>query len=290
MNNAFNDKKGRYEISTVKIRTVDQAVVDYFDRKLQLTVDAGEDIRKKVPVIFASPERWKAIDEDKGFRDENGTLILPLISIRRTDISREKGFGGMGIETSYITVTKRQNPKTPMFQSLQEQRRTNGFPKAKESQQVLDILTIPFPDFCQFTYEITIWTQYQNQMNDILEKIFYNFDYSDSFVMPVTYEGVGKSTQGNKGYYFVGFRDGDFLSQSNLEEFTDSERLIRYSYAIRVPVYLILSPDDEALAYGRDKGSDTSNNAPLVYQQQTSVDIQLTEKDAKLSDIEKKST
>lgn len=41
MNNRYNDKKGKIELPEVKIRTVDQALYDYFDKKLKLQVKAS---------------------------------------------------------------------------------------------------------------------------------------------------------------------------------------------------------------------------------------------------------
>ena len=92
-----------------------------------------------------------------------------------------------------------------------------------------------------------------SQMNEILEKIFFSYDYMDSFVMPKDYDVNTKEPLG-KGYYFVGFRDSPVLSsQSNFEEFTDEERIIRYQYDIKVPTYFILNPDDMVTSYGRHK-------------------------------------
>lgn len=88
-NNSFFDKKGRYEIKPVTLETIDRVVRDYFDKKLNITVQTEID-KKKVSVLFASGERWKLSRDD--LRDENGTLILPLISIRRTNIDRTPRF------------------------------------------------------------------------------------------------------------------------------------------------------------------------------------------------------
>ncbi len=67
-NNNYNDKKGRYEIKPVTLETVDRAVRDYFDKKLNITVDS-ETTRKKVATIFATGERWKLTRDN--LRDEN---------------------------------------------------------------------------------------------------------------------------------------------------------------------------------------------------------------------------
>jgi len=277
MNNLYDDKKGRYEIDTVTIETVDQAVYDYFDKKIVPTVET-ERGRNRVEVVFVGGERWKLIRKTK-FRDKNGTLILPLISIERTDIDRTRGFGGMAQETPEITISKRIHSKTGNIQKLLKTRRINGFPEARKDKVVYETLTLPFPDFCQIYYEITIWTQFRTQMNEILEKIFYNYNHLDSFVMPVNYDG--KNPKG-EGYYFVGFREGNVTPQENTKDFTDQERILKSIYIIKTPVYLMLDPKDETLSYGRDR-----EGKKVVYKQQSSLKTSFKEEVLTLEEFEK---
>jgi hypothetical protein len=283
VNNAFEDKNGRYSVKPVTLETVDQAVVDYFDKELSITTDTDKG-RTKIPIIFASGERWKLIRDNKGLRDENGTLILPLIAISRTNVDRTPGMRSMGQETPYIMVKKDIHPKTSNIQNLIDSRRESGFPEAKRDA-VYEYITIPFPDFATLYYEIKIWTQYQTQMNEVLEKIFYNYDHMDSFVIPVEYDG--KKRKGT-GYYFVGFRDGSVVPQANVEEFTNQERIIRYNYSIKVPVYLMLDPKDETLAYGRRRGnSKVDDGGKVIFKSQSSTETKLTENILSLEEFAK---
>jgi len=283
VNNAYNDKKGRYEIKPVTLETTDQAVVDYFDKRLSTTVET-ERGRVKVPTIFATGERWKLIRDNKGLRDENGTLILPLIAVRRVNIDRTPGMRALGQETPSITIRKEIHAKTGNIQNLMNIRKVRGFPETKKPP-VFEYLTIPFPDFATVFYEITIWTQYQTQMNEVLEKIFYNYDHMDSFVMPVEYDGTKR--KGNS-YYFVGFRDGTVTPQSNVEEFTDKERIIKYTYTIKVPTYLMLDPKDESLAYGKNKSQTSKDDgSKVVYKTQSTMEVKLRETVLSAAEFEK---
>jgi hypothetical protein len=282
-NNSYQDKLGRYPIKPVRIENVDQAVADYFDKKLDIQVDV-ERGRRKVPVTWATGERWKIIRKNK-FRDENGTLILPLISIKRTDIDKTPGFGGLGQETPSITIRKEIHPKTGNIQNLVKKRRASGFYVQKQDP-VYSVLTIPFPDFSTLTYEISIWCQYETQMNEIIEKIFHNYEYkqTSSFVMPMDYDG--KLPKGD-GYYFVGFREGNVTPQSNTEDFTDQERIIKYTYTMKTPAYLILDPKDEPLTYGKDRESKDSTGKKVVYEEQTANQVDLSEQVLTLEEFEK---
>lgn len=289
-NNFYKDKKGRYEIKPVTIETVDQACIDYFDKKLNIHVDT-ERGRTKVPVMYASGERWKLIRK-RNFRDENGTLILPIISIARTDIDRTPGFGGMAQEVPEITVSSVIHPKQSNFKNRLKARQQNKFfPTITENKAVVrEYLTLPFPDFAQVYYQVMIWTQYQTQMNEILERIFYKYEHMDSFVMPVEYDG--NLMKGNS-YYFVGFRDGNISPQSNTEDFTDQERILKYMYSFRTPVYFLLDPKDETLAYEQGEAYregefvEGDQGKKVVYKTQSAVNVKLKEGVITLEEFEK---
>ena len=272
-NNLWNDASGRYPFKTVGIREIDEATVNYFQKRLALSVEISDGKRRVVPVILATGERWSMIRDRRGIRDENKTLILPLITVQRLDIDRTLGFGGLGLETPSITISKRIHPETNIKQNLYQQR-NKFFPTARKNKKIYEILTIPFPDFCSVYYQVMIWAQYMSQMNEMLEKIFYMYDHADSFVMPMEYDKNNQAIKGN-GRYFVGFRETTSISaQNNFEEFTDDERIIRYQYNIKVPAYFILDPKDKPLSYGKDKGGTKNDTGQhIVYKQQTADEI-----------------
>lgn len=195
------------------------------------------------------------------------------MSIRRSNIDRTPGTSAMVREVPYINVSTNVHPKTSIIENQIYEKRKQHFPQ-KKLVPVQEYLTIPFPDFCTIFYEITIWTQYQSHMNEILEKIFYNYDYLDSFVMFTKYDEKKKG----HGYRLVGYREGNVTPQDNASDFSNQERLIKYTYNIRVPTALILNPKDETLAYGRKKGdSKTDDNSKIVFKSQNVIDVKLKE-------------
>lgn len=285
MNNNFPGKVGRYELKPVTIRTVDQAVKDYFEKKIHISVDDGNNGRRDVPVMYTTGERWSLTREKKGIRDENKTLILPLITIQRMDIDRTPGFNSFGQEVPFITISNMVSGKTPTLQSLIEQRRLNGFPEPDKKKVIREYLTLPTPDYATVFYQVLIWAQHQSQMNEMLERIFHAYDYKDSFVLPVEYEG--RKPKG-KGYYFVGFREGNVSSQSNFEEFTDQERIIRYTYNIKVSAFFILDPKEVPLSYGKNiQSSKDDDGKNVVYKHQNAVEVKMKESTVNLEDFEK---
>ena len=72
----------------VTLLDMDSAIMFYFDEVIQPSVkDNGENV--KVPIMYASPERWKAIQRDGFMRDKKRQVITPVIVYRRTSIEKD---------------------------------------------------------------------------------------------------------------------------------------------------------------------------------------------------------
>jgi hypothetical protein len=88
-------------------------------------------------------------------------------------------------------------------------------------------------------------------MNRIIEKIFDSFDIQNQFVAPLNMSKTEKDPDDTEweekkkleGYYFVGMVDTNLSDTGNFEEFTDTERIVKYALNITVPTYLQLDPD-----------------------------------------------
>lgn len=232
----------------ITIRSIDQAVKDWFDKTVAAVVVSADGEKKVVPSIFSQGERW-AIGRTKGaLRDENGVLMLPVISIRRTGIDPDPSQTALGIQTDNITIAKRVDPKTGDLQALENLKPDSqrlGYPPV-----VYDVYSIPFPDRVIINYQLTIQTQYIGQMNDVLQKMWRMLDIQKSFVMPL--ENDGRKPPRSNGYrdphpldkpYLVGFFEDNYSDQGNFEEMTDSERVVKYNTSFMVPAALSTSPE-----------------------------------------------
>ena len=74
------------KIKPFGIIDVDAAFHSWWNEKLNIQVRASNDITKKVPVIFVAPERWLA-SRDEPIREQEGSLVLPIITLSRTNMS-----------------------------------------------------------------------------------------------------------------------------------------------------------------------------------------------------------
>ena len=198
---------------SVTLMDMDSAIVSYFDMVIKPSVeDNGENV--KVPIMYASPERWKAIQRDGFMRDKNRQIITPVIVYRRTSIERDE----------MVPQDKLDANNPHMFYT---------FEKKFSSENKYDNLTtqigllpqreyynVSFPDYVTLTYDFMIWTAYIEQMNKIVERI----TYSD-------------------GAYWG---DPDKMRfRTNIDSFTDAtevadaERLVRTNFSVTLKGYLL---------------------------------------------------
>lgn len=238
------------DVRVVDLETIDRAIRDWFDKTVDAHVVHPNGERKKVYIGWSSGERWVSSRQKKGIRDEKGVLILPIVSIRRSGIEPDPSMSALGTETPTLQVAKRITQKTNSLMNAWKERIPAR--RTPEKPVVYEVTTIPFPDRNILTYEVQIQAQYISQMNQITEKIFHELDIAKSFVAP--FENFGRHPKIGEDFekrekidrdYVVGFFDTSVGDSGNLEEFSDQERIVRFSTTIRVPAVLQLDPEGE---------------------------------------------
>ena len=70
------------------IEDIDAAVLDWMKQDLELHATTNEGW-KKVPVFWQTPERSFQVKNNKELRDDAGSIILPVLSLERTGITKD---------------------------------------------------------------------------------------------------------------------------------------------------------------------------------------------------------
>ena len=141
-NNASN-----FSLPSCGIEDVDRAFFELFDKVLPFSYKSKKDSElRKVPVVFASGERFALAAKKSPIRDNQGALILPLISISRSGIEQTASKGlGVSEHFNEMVVKKRVSSEDPLFQALQN---SNGFLNTGRQQSASSSET----DFYKETY------------------------------------------------------------------------------------------------------------------------------------------
>ena len=197
----------------VTLMDMDGAILYYFEEVINPSVeDNGENV--KVPIMYASPERWKAIKRDGFMRDKKRQVITPVIVYRRTSIEKD--------DTLPVDKLDANNPH--LFYTFQKKfssvNKYDNFQAQIGTVPQREYYNVMVPDYVTLTYDFIIWTTYIEQMNKIVERV----QYADG-----AYWG-----EPNK----LRFRSS-VDSFTDATEISDTERLVRTNFSVTLRGYLL---------------------------------------------------
>ena len=198
---------------SISLMDLDSAIMYYFTEVIKPTVvDNGETV--KVPVMYASPERWFAVQKLGYMRDKKRQLILPAIAFRRTGMSKD--------ETIPLDTMDPEEPKLH-WQFERKYTEANRYDNFSVQQGIVpqrEFYNVAVPDFMVLTYDFMIWTHYIEQMNKLVERINWS-----------------------EGAYWG--EPGKMKFRTSIDAYTDStevserERIVRTEFSVTLKGYLI---------------------------------------------------
>jgi hypothetical protein len=101
-----------------------------------------------------------------------------------------------------------------------------------KTNNVWETIVVPTPQFYTVKYQVTVWTQYTQHANQIIEKIF-------TSLLP---QGQCWRIDTSKGYWFVAkVEDGSLAMETNFEDMSQQERFIKHTFNVAVPAYFFAS-------------------------------------------------
>jgi hypothetical protein len=258
-------------VPAVGIEDVDRALFKLFNEEIRFIVSGNGVDQKRVPVVFFAGEKWALNKRLKALKDRNNTLILPLITAVRTTLTQDPALDitGRGInqQTGEIVINRRLDKSDRAYQGLinrlmlRNQANLAVTPSEVEPGQlstlgeigdleddptvqqgglllpnrqknVYETIVIPAPQFFTAKYDVTLWSQYTGHMNQMLEAMISSF-------LP---QGNSWRLDTPQGYWFMASVDGNqYTADTNTDDYSQEERLIRYKLVINVPGYILAS-------------------------------------------------
>tara|TARA_B100000131_G_scaffold285831_1_gene295363 strand:- start:33 stop:866 length:834 start_codon:yes stop_codon:yes gene_type:complete len=219
------------------LETIDGAMYDFIER-LNLHTSTNKGL-SKARTLWLGTERVYQIKSDKRIRDATGALILPLVTINRASMVKDPAFKGSfqahypkGAEGSSTTTKRVPNQeKTSNFQTAEFSRDSKGTGYGKhedgDSAIVYDSYNSPVPVYLTINYDITLRTEYQQQMNDLLLPFITSTGGINSFYF------------GKDGHRFEAFIQQEFAQNNNIANLGEQERIFETKVTIKVLGYLV---------------------------------------------------
>ena len=197
----------------VTLMDMDSAIISYFDEVIQPSVeDNGENV--KVPIMYASPERWKSIKRDGFMRDKKRQIITPVVVYRRTSIEKD----------DMVPQDKLDANNPHLFYTFEkkfsQENRYDNFSQQIGLLPQREYYNVMLHDYVTLTYDFIIWTSYIEQMNKIVERVV----YSDG-----AYWGHPDKMR---------FRTS-IDSFTDATEISDTERIVRTNFTVTLRGYLL---------------------------------------------------
>jgi hypothetical protein len=243
------------EFPASTLETIDTAMLNFINETLNLSVDTNSGF-EKVPVLWVTAERAYQIKHNKDLRDKEEMLILPLITINRSSVTKEPNFKGSIYANLYpendakggvITIARKINQKkTAEFQNAQANRKygvdKNVSSKMKNTNKrnmstaktVYETITIPIPVWVKVIYEITVRSEYQQQLNQLVTPF-------------LTVPGNSRTPKRieSEGHYYEIFIDGNLSDTSNKAALGMEQRNYETMINIETLGYLIGDGDNQ---------------------------------------------
>jgi len=275
------EKLQEIEFMPSSLETIDKAMLKFIDEDLNLFTTTNDGF-KKTPVLWVTAERAFQIKNNKDLRDKEETLILPLITVNRSNVTKEPNYKGTVYANLYpiddekggtITVARQINQKkTAEFQNALSKRKYGAdknvaskmFNTNKRNMStaktVYETITIPIPTWVKVMYQISIRTEYQQQMNELIRPF-------------LTVPGNSRTPKRieTEGHYYEIFIDGGFSNNSNQASLGMTQRNYETDINIEVLGYLI--------------GEGENQERPKIVKRENAVDIKLGRERTIVGDI-----
>jgi len=252
------DATSQFVIPSLGLEDIDTAIFNLFDKDIPIQVSTaeGNTSLKRVPVVFAGGEKWAMLKKNRPLRDKNNVLILPIITIARTNIvqNNSEDIVGRSVnqKTGEILIRRRLDTRDRAYQNLINKNRIanqtgtvqgpgllsqpitakdGGYLLDTKNRNIFETIVVPTPQFITLTYDVIVWCQYTHHMNQIMETLFSSY-------LPQT---QGWRLETPKGYWFVGQVEESSLSQENNVDDQTQERTIKQKFTVRVQSYIFAS-------------------------------------------------
>lgn len=220
------------DIGTSSLEDFDFAVFNWLNEAMDIHTPTNRGW-KKVPVIWVAGEKVHQSKKDQKLRDSSGALILPLITVERTGFAKDKTRKGTAWANipnvndekgGAITIARRiQQKKSSGYANATAKKKPPiNFRTAKNDKVVYETITVPMPVYVETTYTINLRTEYQQQMNDMVQPFVTRPGGPNHIILK------------HNNHRYEGFLGQDFSSDNTVADMGEGERSFQTTIELKV--------------------------------------------------------
>ena len=235
----------------IVVKDLDSTVINHIKNVMKIKIEDNNELIN-LPVMYGNQERWFNVRHQGAIRDKNGSLILPLLMLRRTNIDFNDAL------PSYKHDLTGENIQILRNSSWSKSNYYDRFSVDLNLSPVHSNIVTGIPQFVNVTYEFIGWTQYIEQMNFILEHFAdqHNRYWGD-----------------NTSYKFLCTVDGGL--NDAIEMASNSERTVRANFALTLRGYLLPEVISNIINKKRFNASKNNTKRKLVFSEGEEVAVDL---------------
>jgi len=229
LNRAYNTRRDTDKVRKISVTIYDiDYAVKWFIQNVIRPVVIEENVQIAVPTIFSTGEKWSAAQRSGYLRDKNGMLLSPLIMLRRTsmepriDLENNSVLRGIAYNTGNKMLFEKRYTAANRY---------DRFSVYNQIKPLREFYAVDFPKFVSVNYDLLIWTNTMEQLNDVCESLIY-------------YDGKAWGD----AYKFITYTDAPSFELIND---IGSDRLVRAAFGLRTQGHLI--PDRVGSDSGLEK-------------------------------------
>ena len=210
---------------SIGLKEIDTAVIKHIRNIMKPKVrEQNETI--SVPILYGNEERWNSVKTRGALRDKNGTIILPIMVIKRTSVGFDEAMPmsfDNDVQGKFISVIRSSS-------GWSKNNRYDRFAVLTGQKPVQEFVKTGMPDFVVCNYSIVMMTSYIEQMNDLNGLWMEHLE--TYFGDPTTYR-------------FLSALSGEISNEIEME--SQGERMIKNEFNMTIKGYIIPEFTDNVL-------------------------------------------
>lgn len=224
------------------IESIDSLIYEWVNNEINIFTNTNEGY-KKVPVNFFIPEN-SSLNFDKDTVDNKNTLKYPIISVVRKNftkpLKKELSMQGSRFNPNserYLTIYTELNQEKTSQRSNADSKRFAGTlnsKKTKTKKKIYTIYKIPIPTAINIEYEISMISNFVQQMNDMISPFLKYTNNINGFKLT------------KNGHVYECFIDENIQLNTSEEVSESTERYLEHVINLKVKGYINESgPNDK---------------------------------------------
>ncbi len=241
-------------VPNIGLYDIDYAIFYHLMEKIGLFVISNS-VKIPVPVMFGNGEKWSQIRQHGFLRDNNKKILAPIVILRRVDVTPDDRIslaaGQLWGGNSMMFV--------PMKTTGMQYDRTAGQYTTKDS---FEYYLLNVPEYVRVNYEMVIWTDLQEQMNQLVQMIiptskhmwgdYYTFRTQ---IQSVTHDNVNVPGEDRLIKTTISLLTDGYLRN----EYVYNENSIQKSYSVKRINFLAETDEEVEITKNTANIADTTN-------------------------------